>query len=48
MAKAAIQIKYTCGCGFRTDKLDEAVQHVEKTGHSMTVLGMIRADKSSK
>ena len=48
MAKADIQIQYTCGCGFRTEKLDEAVKHVKKTGHSMTVLGMIRAVKSNK
>jgi len=38
-------VKYDCGCGLSTKDLHFAVDHVEKTGHAITVTGMIRPTK---
>ena len=43
--KATIKITYTCGCGFKTEELDEAVEHAEKRNHSLTVMGTITKPK---
>lgn len=37
-----VNITYTCGCGFRTTVLEEAVKHSQATNHVLTVLGDIR------
>lgn len=35
-------IQYNCGCRFNTHKEAEAVDHVQKTGHTITALGSIK------
>lgn len=42
---ASIRIKYQCGCGYQTDKLEEAVKHSDGKKHTLTVLGEIRKDE---
>ena len=32
----SIEIKFACGCGFKTGSMEEAAEHVEKTGHVIT------------
>jgi hypothetical protein len=32
---------YTCGCGFKTEDAEEAMDHVKVTGHKMDVKGMV-------
>jgi len=39
---ASVNVKYSCGCGYSTKKLEEAVKHSDKEHHSLTVLGEIR------
>lgn len=41
---ASVDIKFTCGCGFSTAKLEEAVKHCDERKHSLTVLGIIRKE----
>lgn len=41
---ASVSIKYGCGCGYRTDKLEEAIKHSDQDNHSLTVLGTITKD----
>lgn len=45
---ASVEIKYTCGCKFSTDKLEEAVEHADAKGHTLTVLGVVQGIKKSK
>ena len=42
---ASIQIRYWCGCGYRTDQLEEAVKHSDEQKHTLTVLGEVRKEK---
>lgn len=39
---ADVDIVYGCGCGFKTGRLEAAVEHSDNTRHSMTVLGTIK------
>ena len=39
-----VDIKYACGCGFKTNKESEAITHTEYTGHTITVLGIVRKE----
>ena len=40
---AEVNIKYACGCGFTTKDIQEAINHVEKTGHTITsIVGTIK------
>ncbi len=41
-------VAYQCGCGFRTELLAQAMEHVRKTGHSMKVQGEIRETESHR
>lgn len=41
---ASIKIQYNCGCGYHTDKLEEAVKHSDAKKHSLTVQGEIKKD----
>jgi len=43
---ASINIKYSCGCRFSTDKLEAAVKHSNERHHTLTVLGEIKCEKS--
>jgi len=39
---ADVDITYGCGCGFKTRRLEAAVEHSDDKHHSMTVLGTIK------
>jgi len=41
---ASIQIKYSCGCGYATKLLEEAVKYSDDKKHTLTVLGEIKKD----
>ena len=36
-----VKEQYNCGCGFRTSKATDAIEHVRKTGHQMVISGSI-------
>jgi len=42
---ADINITYSCGCGYKTLIIDEAITHSDEKQHSLTVLGTIKKDK---
>ena len=42
---ASLDIHYNCGCGVRTNKLEEAVNHCDGKGHVITVQGNIYPDE---
>lgn len=35
-------VKYTCGCGFKSESRNKAEEHVTATGHSVIVSGELR------
>jgi len=40
------QIRFNCGCGHQSTSLEEAVEHVQKTGHTINgMTGMIWKEK---
>lgn len=50
----AVQITITCGCGFKVETapkkqavnvLAEAIDHSQKTGHTLTVNGLVKGVK---
>lgn len=43
---ASVNIQYNCGCGYRTQKLEAAVNHCGETQHVITVQGNIYPDKA--
>jgi len=45
---AGIKIFYSCGCGFRTENLAEAVLHSDTKKHNLDVKGRITKDKEVK
>lgn len=45
---ADVLIKYSCGCGFKTENMEEAIEHCDNRGHSLTVLGTIRNQTNPK
>ena len=40
--------KYTCGCGFRTISLEEALLHSERKHHSLNIQEVIQKDSQPK
>ena len=36
------KVDFNCGCGYKCHKQGEAEAHVEKTGHSMFILGEVK------
>jgi len=36
-------VRFNCGCRFKTEKVAEAVAHVEKTGHTLEVRGDMKS-----
>ena len=44
----AEEIKYNCGCGFKTNSYTEAAKHTADTGHSVDVSGKIAGKKKRK
>jgi hypothetical protein len=36
-------VRFNCGCRFKTEKVAEAVAHVEKTGHTLEVRGYMKS-----
>lgn len=45
---ASKDIHYNCGCEFSTTKLEEALEHADSTGHSLTIVGSIKAPRAVK
>ena len=45
---AKISIKYSCGCGFSTENILEAVVHSDTCKHSLDVNGRITKDPEEK
>ena len=42
------EVSYACGCKFSTAKIEEAYEHVAKTGHTIEVHGTLRPPKKEK
>ncbi len=42
---ANVHILANCGCGYKTTRLEEAVEHSGATGHRMDIFGSVRPDK---
>ena len=42
---AKIEVRFQCGCGFKTKDLAEAVIHSDKLSHSLDALGTITKDQ---
>jgi len=38
---ASVKVKFNCGCGYSTDKLEEAVKHSDKLKHTLTAHGTV-------
>ena len=38
---AKVNIKYSCGCGYQTENIAEAVLHSDQNKHSLDVIGRI-------
>ena len=45
---AKITVQYSCGCGFKTDNILEAVLHSDKMGHTLEATGQIRKEGGKK
>ena len=45
---AKVDIKYCCGCGYKTPNLVEAVLHSDKSGHSLDTVGRIIKDQKGQ
>lgn len=45
---ASVTIDYNCGCGYHTKDLEAAREHADSSGHSLTVVGSVRAPKVIK
>ena len=45
---ARINVRYVCGCGFRTVSLVEAILHSDQKHHSLDVQGVIQKDPQPK
>ncbi len=41
---ASNNVKYTCGCGYSTAKLEEAVRHSDDKKHTLTASGEIKKE----
>jgi len=41
---ASVKVKYVCGCGYSTSKLEEAVEHSNKEKHTLTANGTIEKE----
>ena len=41
---ARLRVKYTCGCGYSTDKLEEAIKHSDEKSHTLTATGTIEKE----
>lgn len=41
---ATVDVKFHCGCGYTTRKVEEAVRHCDKENHSLFVNGEIKKD----
>ena len=42
---ASNKVKYTCGCGYSTGNLEEAIKHSDNKNHTLTANGSIDKDK---
>jgi len=48
MASVKVKLNVNCGCRFKATSLEEAKNHCEKTGHTITILGEVRSDTKKK
>jgi hypothetical protein len=39
--KAKVDLSINCGCGYRTDKLAEAIEHASAADHQLAIAGSI-------
>jgi hypothetical protein len=40
-SRVSVNLSINCGCGFRSDKIVDAMQHAEETCHQLTLSGVI-------
>ena len=45
---ATVKVKYNCGCRYSTTDVEEAVQHSNQQGHTLTAVGTIEKDEPKK
>lgn len=45
MTNVKVSLKVSCGCGFKTEKLEEAVKHSEESRHQLTIGGSVLPNK---
>lgn len=48
MASVKVKLNVNCGCRLKATSLEEAKNHCEKTGHTITILGEVRSTASKK
>ena len=44
----ASEIKFNCGCGFSTSKLEEATNHSNSNKHILTILGLVKPEPTKE
>jgi len=45
---AKIEVRFNCGCGYGTSKLEEAVQHSDSEAHTLIAQGLVRKTEQKK
>lgn len=40
-----INIRFICGCEYKTTKIEEAVKHSDSTKHQMEIIGNIKPNE---
>ncbi len=40
----AVKIRFNCGCGFKTERIEEAIRHSKEQGHTLSVQGEIKKE----
>lgn len=49
--EAITKVKFICGCGFpyrRPCSHEEAIEHSQKTGHTLAIIGEVRGEGKKK
>jgi len=41
---ASVKVKYSCGCGYSTGELEEAIKHSDEQKHTLTAGGTIEKE----
>ena len=37
-----VTLRYECGCGYKTENQDEAIDHCVQKGHTLDIKGMVK------